>query len=441
MLKPYGKNPFYWERHGRPLLLVGGSVEDNLFQIPDLAAHLRLLADTGGNYIRCTMSSRDPGDVWPFERGENGLYDLNQPSREYWLRFERCLELCKELGIVMQIEVWDRFDFAREPWQANPFNPANNRNYSAAEARLDTDYPGHPSERQNPFFRTVPKLENNPVLLNYQRVFVDRILKRTLPYDHVLYCMDNETNESPEWGRYWAEYIKAEARNLGRSVFCTEMWDAHDINHSMHEATWRHPDLYGFCDISQNNHQSGENHYKNLIRFRTRLAMTNRPRPLNNVKIYGADSGRFGSDRDGTERFWRNVFAGCASVRFHRPPSGIGLSDLARTHIRAMRSFAERFPVHLSRVANERLSQREPNEAFCLIRPGQGSAVYLPAGGHVQLAVAPRDSYRVHWLDIARAEWRDPVKAALEKGLIDLSTPDPGGAWVAVVEEGSGTGR
>ena len=33
---------------------------------------------------------------------------------------------CNAGEIVVQIELWDRFDFAREPWQDNPFNPKNN---------------------------------------------------------------------------------------------------------------------------------------------------------------------------------------------------------------------------------------------------------------------------------------------------------------------------
>lgn len=65
-------NPWYWQYKGEPVMLLGGSVEDNLFQIPDLEKHLDLLASVGGNYVRNTMSSRDPGNVWPFARGLNG---------------------------------------------------------------------------------------------------------------------------------------------------------------------------------------------------------------------------------------------------------------------------------------------------------------------------------------------------------------------------------
>jgi hypothetical protein len=42
-----------------PVLLLGGSVEDDLFQIAGIAAPLDLLQAVGGNYFRCTTSSRD----------------------------------------------------------------------------------------------------------------------------------------------------------------------------------------------------------------------------------------------------------------------------------------------------------------------------------------------------------------------------------------------
>jgi hypothetical protein len=125
----YEPNPFYWEIDGVPMLLLGGSVEDNLFQIPDLIEQLDQLAACGGNYVRNTMSSRDSGNVWPF--GKSGdCYDLNTWNEEYWRRFSTFLQATAERGIIVQIEVWDRFDFYREPWLENPFNPQLNCNYT-----------------------------------------------------------------------------------------------------------------------------------------------------------------------------------------------------------------------------------------------------------------------------------------------------------------------
>ena len=65
-IRPWPGNPCYWEYRGEPGLLLGGSVEDNLFQVESVREQLDLLADCGGNYVRCTMSSRDEGNVWSF---------------------------------------------------------------------------------------------------------------------------------------------------------------------------------------------------------------------------------------------------------------------------------------------------------------------------------------------------------------------------------------
>ena len=59
------------------------------------------------------------------------------------------------------------------------------------------------------------------------------------------------------------------------------------------------------------------------------------PRPLNNVKIYGLDGGQLGSSQEGMQRFWRNLFAGCASARFHE--KHLGDSEPALQMIRSAR--------------------------------------------------------------------------------------------------------
>jgi hypothetical protein len=57
-IRIYHDNPFYWEYKGEPVLLIGGSREDNLFNHPEgLREHLDLLKACGGNYVRNTMSS------------------------------------------------------------------------------------------------------------------------------------------------------------------------------------------------------------------------------------------------------------------------------------------------------------------------------------------------------------------------------------------------
>ena len=397
--------PGYWEYGGSPVLLLGGSVEDNLFQIPDLEAHLDLLKSVGGNYVRNTMSARDDGNVWAFKLVE-GKYDLEQWSEEYWRRFETFLELTSARGIIVQIEVWATFDYYRDCWARNPFNPKNNTTYTAEESGLPVEVDSHPTARQNNFFWSVPAERNQRVVLKYQQRFVDNMLSYSLRFGNVLYCMDNETAVTAEWGKYWSEYIKTKAAEAGVSVCTTEMWDPWDLSHAAHSATFDHPETYAFVDVSQNNHKKGQTHWDNAQKQRRRIA--GRVRPMNNVKIYGADGGRFGEGRDGMERFWRNVLGGMASARFHRPDSGLGLNEEARANIQSARMLTDAMDVLACSPHNDLLSDREANEAYCLANPGREYALYFPDGGEVVLDVTGLASpATLRWLRVLDSEWRE----------------------------------
>lgn len=436
-IRPSASNPRYWEYKGKTVLLIGGSREDNLFQIPDLREHLDILAACGGNYIRNTMSARDDGNVWPFYQRDDGKYDLERLNDEYFNRLEQCLKWSLERDIIVQIEMWDRFDYARDVWRRNPYRPANNVNYGTNQSGLKNEYPNHPGNNENPFFFTVPALRNNELILKYQRAQVDRLLSISLKYPNVLYCMDNETSGDPAWGAYWSDYIKSAAARKGVEVHTTEMWDDWNLRGNAHRATLDNPEQYSFADISQNNHNSGQKHWDALQWAREYVSQ--RPRPLNNVKIYGADGGRFGNDRDGTERFWRNLIGGAASVRFHRPDSGIGLNETAQAHIRSARMFVEKFDLVRAQpdVESKLLLQREPDEAYLTTLANGRYAVYFPNGGEVTLD-APEFAGHclVEWLDIEKREWHTPVSS--DRTI--LTTPGTG-HWIAVVQANVNAGR
>ena len=399
----YSANQAYWQYNGEPILLLGGTKDDNLFQIPALKEHLDLLKSVGGNYVRNTMSSRDQGNVWQF-RKVNGKYDQEKWNDEYWQRFENFLRLAQERDIIVQIEVWATFDYYRDIWDVNPFNPKNNVNYTAEQTGLPEKVNTHPTRTENNFFWSVPAERNQQIVLKYQRRFVDKLLSYSVSFGNVLYCMDNETSVTPEWGKYWSQFIKAKAKAAGVTVHTTEMWDPWDLAHKMHSATFDHPETYSFVDISQNNHQKKQAHWDNAQRQRARIA--DNIRPLNNVKIYGADTGRFGNDRDGAERFWRNIFGGLASSRFHRPDSGLGLGEKAQANIRSMRMLTDKLDVFTCEPHNDLLSDRESNEAYCIANPGKEYAVYFPNGGEVMLDISSLNKpAAVRWLDIMKSQW------------------------------------
>lgn len=405
-LRPWAENPRYWSYHGAPVLLLGGSKDDNLFQIPDLEAHLDEMTAVGANYIRNTMSDRPDLDfeVYPYKQLPGGKYDLDAWNKEYWRRFERMLKATAARGIFVQIEVWDRFDLSRDNWEKHPYNPANNVNYSHEESRLAARYPDHPGTNRQPFYFTTPQQKDNALVLRFQQRFVDKMLSYTLRHDHVLYCMDNETSGEEAWGAYWADYIRAQAKSKNKSVYLTEMWDAWDLDDEVHLRTFDHPERYDFADVSQNNHKTGQAHWDKFAWARAKLEA--HPRPINTVKTYGADGGKFGGTSDGIARWWRSVLGGAASARFHRPDSGLGLSDAAKASIRSMRKLESKAPLWTLLPANELLGERDADEVYLSARRGEAYALYFPKGGSVTLDLTSAPgSFKVHWIDISTGEW------------------------------------
>jgi hypothetical protein len=345
-------------------------------------------------------------------------------------KFELLLQLTKEREIIVQIEVWDRFDFSQDYWQKNPFNPKLNIHYSNEDSGLQNEYPEHPGTNLQPFFYTVPTCQNNALVLDYQHAFVEKLLSISFNYDHVLYCMDNETSGSPEWGAYWADFIQASAQKIKKTVYLTEMWDKWDIKDDTHNATFDHPERYGFVDISQNNHLTGDDHWRNMQWRRDYLAKE--PRPMNMVKIYGADGNKFGhTNDDAIDRFWRGLLGGMASLRFHRPPAGLGLSSLAQANISTAREILERinFTTVQPDAQHTIFMAREGNSAYLSEYEGDQFLVYFSRRTTIELNIT--DMVNVFWINVLTGEWVDEYDAIVHE-LAPL-TPPAEGHWLAMV--------
>jgi hypothetical protein len=434
-IRPWDDLPRFWQYKGEPVLLIGGSDEDNLFNDPALmAANLGALAECGGNYIRGTLSWRDENNVPPYVAGDDGQYDLERLNPEFFQRLEDCCRECYERDIIIQIEVWATFDYYRDQWLANPWNPANNVNYTAEESGLPTEWPHHPAANPQPFFYSPPELNDNELVREYQEAFVRKVLEVTLPYPNILYCMDNETKTPPQWAWYWAEFIRAEADRQGVPVQLTEMWDDWNILAERHSHTYSRPDLFDFVDVSQNNWMDWGDHYPPLLEYRAMLADSPMGiRPMNNVKVYGKPVP--GQELDpalNVDRFWQNIWAGCASTRFHRPDSGLGCSELAQTSIRAARAITDAFDVFAAEPRPDLLSGHEGSGAYLLCVEGEAYAVYLTAGGTVTVDVSAMDGQaEVRWLDVETAELGQ--SAAIEGDAATLTSPGTEGPWCALV--------
>ncbi|MGF1584387.1 MAG: hypothetical protein ACFCUM_03625 [Bacteroidales bacterium] len=442
-IKIYSENPWYWEYKGKPVLLIGGSAEDNLFQYPNnyydddadsLEEHLDKLVAAGGNYVRNTMSSRNPGNLFPYVKiqGEPGInttadiYDLGQWNDEYWKNFANFLSMCAERDIIVQIELFDRFDLHQAEskqgnaefrglqntgWEVHPWNPDRNINYTEVTSGLRGGELAGMSD-ENELYFSVPTLAMNtkspqPIVLTTLQNYVERLLSISLMYDNVLYVIENESDQPMEFGEYWISFLQNQAAEAGKAIFVSNMRNNPDPASSEQQSVL-HNNIYTFFDFSQNNHNYGQEHYDNIIELRESIQTS--PKPINNVKIYGGVLYENGVE-EGKKRMWRAIFSGVAAVRFHREGSiatgyGIGLNEDSRQWILSARTFTDYFNFFECEPRNDLLGNRNEDEAYCLAQPGRQDAVYFTDGGSVTLDMTGASGvFNLRWLDIASSEW------------------------------------
>lgn len=432
-IQPWSENPSYWEYNGEPVLLLGATDNDNLFQLTHLESHLDSLSQIGGNYVRNTMSDRDENDEKAFLKNNDGKYDLEKWNYSYWQKFEDLLKLAQDRDIIVQIEIWDRFDHAREQWLTDPFNPKNNVNYTYAEAKLDSLYPDHPGQNKQPFFFTPPSLQDNQVLLKYQQAFVEKLLSISLAYKNILYCLDNETSGKEEWATYWASFLREKSGD--KAIILTEMWDHWDLKSAEHKRTLDHPERYDFIDISQNSHQTGETNWNNAQYVFNYIK--DKPRPINSVKIYGSDAHgawltRGITTQHAVETFLRNILGGFASSRFHRPPHGLGLSHPSIQTIRSIRKVEEKVKFWDLKPMMNRLSNRVENEAFLIGKVDETYLLYFPSEGEVKLDLNTQEKeFELSWITLEKSEWGAP-KLIKGEPKLSIKTPTNAGSLALI---------
>lgn len=272
---------------------------------------------------------------------------------------------------------------------------------------------------------------------------MDKILEIAFQYPNVLYCMNNEVNEAHSWGQYCAQYIQGKAAEEGITVQTSDMYDINALTDPRHRQILDDP-AYTFVDISQNNFHTGEVHYE-LVRYLREYSLDGPMKPLNNTKIYGGvwtyDEGGV---EEGAARFMRNLFAGAASMRFHRRDAdpyakelrnyyALGLGDEAKSIIKSTRMLLEEIQPWNLEPTHEQMLARYRNEAYLMANPGNTYAVYFQNGGVVELDLREESgSYTVQWLDVMNSFWSD--ESRIEAGeLTEIEAPG-NGDWVAVIQ-------
>jgi len=454
-IRPYDKNSFYWQYKGKPVVLIGGSDTDNLFQWTDtkLTDHLDLLLSAGGNYVRNTISSRntglpytDDGMAYPFMKLPDGKYDLAQWNDDYWNRLDTFLTETKKRDIIVQLELWDTGAVVGGvAWAKQPWNPDNNANYTYENTSIKGGAVHHL------FFSAIPSLNDDPVLLPYQNKYVRKMLQICLKYDHVLYQINNESGLPSEVSDYWAKFIYTEAGD--KQVYVCDSRRFHnpifqefcDMSNPDHSHPLSHPELYNYTDIAQNGGNEGQKHYDNLVWFRSQLL--DDPKPINHTKIYqftwptgiGWRDRSQGTPKDGADKFWRSIFGGAASARHHRHVpkegwGGLGLTPFGQTQVRSMRMLLNAMWIFNTVPHNDLISSREENEAYALAEPGRQYAIYFTGYGDrsVQLDLSSAPGTLVErWLNVANSSW-SMEKMISGGGKHTLSTPGSG-QWAVLL--------
>ena len=164
----------YWSYRGERVLLLGGwnhghnpfidhdtdNDRDNqgVSTPQEIAQAMDLLAASGGNCLRCVF---DPGMAsgiqgMPFCGKAAGLYDLNVMDGPFWRRLDTFLSEANRRKIIVQLEIWDRFDLidgSWGSWPVSPWNPNNNVNYTSESSGLAASYRSY---KGHPFLQGVP---------------------------------------------------------------------------------------------------------------------------------------------------------------------------------------------------------------------------------------------------------------------------------------------
>lgn len=208
------------------------------------------------------------------------------------------------------------------------------------------------------------------------------------------------------------------------------MWDNRDVKSETHKRTIDNPERYGFIDLSQNSQTPGPDNWKNA-QYIFDYIKHNR-RPVNSTKIYGVDTGpwinRGITTKHAVNTFFRNILGGFASSRFHRPPSGLGLSEISIKCIETVRKIEGKVKIRDLRPAMDLIEPGDETEIYLSANEGESYVIYFTGPGKARLDLTQYDnSFRIKWINIVDAEWGKEEKI---KGgdYIDIENVIQGGA-------------
>lgn len=462
----------YWKYKGEKTLLLGafnhghnpfidGSTMDTVLVdgMDKIVAQIQEMVDAGGNTLRCVL---DPGSaavcgIESYYRDSLGRYDLNKPAGTFWRRLSTFIAEAEKRDVIVELEIWDRFDWQGINWELSPFNPKNNINYSTENSNLETNYERSTVYSKHPFSKGVP---GHPVynsassiqkkcydrVRKYQEIFIKKVYLNSMKYHNVIYNMNNETSENPAWGEYWIKYIKSLAESENVPIICTNMQD--DIyrvpNSKAFTHQLNHHEIYDYIDVSQANSRLRDEGHWNTVSLIGDQAKS-QGFLMYMTKLYGSDYAndnrpwagfKQGDSDNAIEEWWRDLIAGVAGVRFHRPYSGLGLCEKSKACIQATRKIESKIKFWEVRPGMNLLSGRDDDEAYLAADPGRKYILYFThlGGGSVGLNLKQYNGvkFKLNWVNIDTGSWGE--KETINGGsIVTIKRPDDSAHWVAAI--------
>ncbi len=203
---------------------------------------------------------------------------------------------------------------------------------------------------------------------------------------------------------------------------------------------------YDYVDVSQVNSRHGDEEHWNKVKWLVEAAKkTDPPYLLHIAKIYGNDIALDGEpwsrwkpgDTDNAiEEWWRDLLAGVAGVRFHRPTAGIGLCDKTKNCIKATRKVETKVTFWDVEPRLDLLENRQSDETYLAANPGKAYILYFTknGGGSVGLKLDkyPDTTFDLCWGNIGTGDW-GATKTLSGGSTITINRPDDPAHWFATI--------
>jgi hypothetical protein len=239
-----------------------------------------------------------------------------------------------------------------------------------------------------------------------------------------------------------------ESKGPGKSVHTTDMFDDVYKAETSRGLTYqlKNRSKYDYIDVSQTNSRHADQAHWDKIKWIADAAKKmDPPYLLHMTKVYGNDLAldskpwsrfRPGDSDNAIEEWWRNLIAGVAGVRFHRPTSGIGLYPAAKSCITATRKVETKVKFWDVEPGMDLLTNRQSDEAYLAANPGKAYILYFTKNGEgsvgLKLGNYPDTTFELRWINIDTGDW-GPATTISGGSTVTINRPNDSAHWVSAI--------